>query len=102
MAQYKDNKDVDNDALIKHNKNDDDLVDIDKTSTLEGDIGKPPKRDTKVVMEELKMTTNKYRDQPTYQDDMATSYRFSPASSRDSSPTRANRTARTCYPNQTQ
>ena len=55
MAQYKDNKDVDNDALIKHNKNDDDLVDIDKTSTLEGDIGEPPKRDIKVVMEELRV-----------------------------------------------
>ena len=101
-AQHKDNKDVDNDALIKYNKHDGDLVNIDDTSNPECDIGKPPKRDTKVVMEEHKMTTNKCRDQPTYQDDMATSYRFSPASSRDSSPTRANRTARTCYPNQTQ
>ena len=69
VAQHKDNKDVDNDALIKYNKNDGDLVDIDDTSNLEGDIGKPPKRDTKVVMEELRVTTSKSRDQPTYQDD---------------------------------
>ena len=60
---------MDNDALIKYNKNDGDLVDIDKTSNLEGDIGKPPKRDTKVVMEELRVPTSKCRDQPTYQDD---------------------------------
>ena len=69
VAQHKDNKDVDNDALIKYNKNDGDLVDIDDTSNLEGDIGKPPKRDTKVVMEELRVTTSKCRYQPTYQDD---------------------------------
>ena len=70
VVQYKDNKDVDNDGLIKHNKNDDDLVEIDKISTLEGDIGEPPKRDIKVVMEELRVPTVSVRDQPTYQDDI--------------------------------
>ena len=101
-AQHKDNKIVDNDVLVKYNKHDSDLVIDDDKSNPERDSGKPPKKGTKVVMEEHKMTTDKCRDQPTYQDDMATSYRFSPASSRDSSPTRAKRTARTCYMNQTQ
>ena len=101
-TQPKANKIVDNAVSIKYNKHDSELVNNNDESNPECDSGKPPKRGTKVVIEEHKMTPAKCRDQTKHQDDMATSYRFSPASSRDSSPTRANRTARTCFPNQSQ
>ena len=68
-AQHKDNKIVDNDVLVKYNKHDSDLVIDDDKSNPERDSGKPPKKGTKEVMEEHKMTTDKCRDQPTYQDD---------------------------------
>ena len=52
-------KDIEVKALLKHNTVNNDQDEVDKTSTLEGDIGEPPKRDIKVVMEELRVPTSK-------------------------------------------
>ena len=49
-AQRMWNKVIENNALLKHNKNDNDLDEVDKISTLGGDNDKTPNRDIVMVI----------------------------------------------------